>query len=249
MTEKGLNKANAEVLKADILEKWNPERFGLVRFPHVVGKLDNVLDFEKPFRNVLDMPIKLPHSDIRIPDDLQRESLLNLIEQAVEFEKSINPNFDDYYMYLTVHHSTVRKGVTQRRAGAHIDGMQGERYSEKLPVCHSYLVSNNTPTRFFNHSFQTDLCEKTQNWFYEMDKVKDYEKSSLSVPFEINFMTAYSVHESTPTPEDTTRTFMRLEFSLKKFDRTGNTVNNKFSIEWEYQDRSIPSHLKTELFN
>ena len=247
--EKFISNDNLKLLQEDILESWNPERFGLVRYPHVVGELKEKKDLLKSMPSVLDMPIKIPNSEVRIPENLNRASIQEIVDTCLEFEKKINPNWQDYYLYLTVHHSFVEAAKTQRRAGAHIDGMQGVRYPEKFPVCHSYLVSNAVPTRFFNHTFPTDLCEKSQNWFYEFDKVKDYQDSSLSKPFEINLMTAYSVHESTPATEDTIRTFIRLEFSRKKFDRRGNSINPLFDLDWDYQERSIPAHLAIENFN
>lgn len=195
------------------------------------------------------MPIKIPNSDIRIPNQLNNASINEIVTTCLNFEKKINSKWQEYYLYLTVHHSFVAASETQRREGAHIDGMQGTRYHEKFPVCHSYIVSNIVPTRFFNHKFPSNLSEEAQNWFYEFDKVKDYRKSSLTKPFEINLMTAYSVHESTPAIEDVTRTFVRLEFSRKVFDRLGNTINPLFDLDWNYQERSMPSHLAVENFD
>lgn len=244
-----MNKYNVALLTEDIRKDWDPNRFALIRYPEPIAEIQEKDCFVKEIRNVLDMPIKIPGSDVRIPEDLQTASMLEIINTCLNFEKEINPNIEDYYVYVTVHHSFVEKETTQRRAGAHIDGMQGERYPEKMPVCHSYIVSNEVPTRFFYHPFPRNLCEKTQNWFYEFDKKKNENMSVLSKPFEINLMTAYSVHESTQATTDAVRTFVRLEFSQKKFDRTGNTVNPLFDLNWDYQDRSIPEHLKKEIFN
>lgn len=44
-------------------------------------------------------------------------------------------------------------------------------------------------------------------------------------------MTAYNVHESTAASTSGLRTFVRLEFSLKKFDREGNTINPLFELD------------------
>lgn len=242
---------NVKVLTEDINQIWNPKRFELIREPHVIGEITQKEDFLKGIQSVLDMPIKIPNSDIRIPSDLDTPSIREIVDKALEFEKGINPNWNNYYTYLTVHHSFVESDSTQRRAGAHIDGMQGVRYKDKLPVCHSYLVSNAIPTCFFNHPFPSNLDERTQNWFYEFDRVKDYTKATYSKPFEINLMTAYSVHESTFAKEDTLRTFVRLEFSLKEFNRIGNSINPLFKDElnWKYQDLSIPKHLAINEFN
>lgn len=245
-----LNKLeNLAILKEDINQVWNPERFNLTRNPHVIGSIKQKEDFLKDIRSVLDMPIKIPNSDILIPKDIDTPSIREIVDKALAFEQTINPNWGNYYTYLTIHHSFVKANSTQRRAGAHIDGMQGVCYKEKLPVCHSYLVSNTTPTCFFNHPFPSNLDEATQNWFYEFDKVKDYTKASYSKPFEINLMTAYSVHESTFAKEDTVRTFVRIEFSLKEFNRIGNTINSLFNLDWRYEDLSIPKNLAIDNFD
>lgn len=240
---------NFSILKEDIENVWDPKRFGIVRYPLEVCELENKKDFSEEVDSVLDMPIKLPNTDIKVPHNLRKKSIMEIIEKCVEFEKNINPNWEDYYIYLTVHHSFVKKEESQRRTGAHIDGMQGEKYKKKMKVCHSYIVSDAVPTRFFNQNLPTNLCEKTQNWFYEFDKVKDYSKSNLSKPFIINLMTAYSLHQSELSKEDTTRTFVRLEFSLKQFNRIGNTKNELFDLDWEFVERDIPDHLKKDIFN
>lgn len=79
--------------------------------------------------------------------------------------------------------------------------------------------------------------------------MKDYDRSSLGKNLEINLMTAYSVHESTVADESCERTFVRLEFSRKTFNRVGNSVNELFDTGWEYVDLSIPDHLKIEKFD
>lgn len=241
--------ANLEVLKEDIQNIWNPQRFGILRAPHVVGRVQDAARFGSKKRSVLDMPIKIPGSDVRLPKDLQGVGLEEVIDQCVAFEKTINAGYDAYYLYLTVHQSDVKASTTQRRAGAHIDGMQGERYPEKFEVCHSYLVSDAIPTRFFVQEFPTDLCELTQNWFYEFDRVKNPNCAVMSKNLEINLMTAYNVHESTEATEDVRRTFIRLEFSKKQFNRLGNTPNERFDLDWTFEERGIPKHLQVETFS
>lgn len=247
LSELGL--ANLEVLKADINGVWDPKRFELLRFPYVVGRVGDEAKFGSTKRSVLDMPIKVPGSDIRLPEDLRDRGLEEIIDRCVEFEKSINAGYDEYYLYLTVHQSDVEASKTQRRAGAHIDGMQGERYPEKFEVCHSYLVNDAVPTRFYVQEFPSDLCELTQNWFYEFDRVKDADRAVMSENLEINLMTAYNVHESTEALEDVRRTFVRLEFSKKQFNRVENTVNELFDLNWTYEERGIPKHLQIGAFD
>jgi hypothetical protein len=231
------------VLKTDILNVWEPERFAVERKPIRIGSVTDKNDFQKEISSCLDMPIKLPYGDIVIP--YESDSVKNIIEQCVDFEKTVNPFYNKYYIYLTIHQKWVKKGETQRNHGAHFDGMQGVRYTNKIPVCHSYLVSDSIPTHFFVQPFPTDLDEDKHNWFDSFAKVTDNNKAVYTKPFDIYFMTAYNVHECTYAEEDTFRTFVRVEFSLKQFNRNGNSVNPNLESGFIYEDRNIPQHLIT----
>ena len=126
------------------------------------------------------------------------------------------------------------------------DGMQGAAYPRKLPVCHSYIVCDTLPTRFYVQGFGTKyLNEIKNNWFVELGKQATIEKVFYPKPFDIFLMTAYQVHEAVPASVSTWRTFMRIEFTLKQYNRVGNTVNPLIPVDWKFVDREIPKYLRT----
>src|ERR1051326_1055939 len=99
-----------ELLASDIAHLWDVSSFNKERWPYKVGDVEkSVLDSQKP--NVLDMPIKLPGGDMRIPlsDDVKK-----IVQQCFEFEKSINPRWEEYYCYLTINQGWVEPHTTQR---------------------------------------------------------------------------------------------------------------------------------------
>ena len=231
-----------ETFNKEILGKWNPKNFGKENIPEIVGEIDNKKIFSNPGKvSVLDMLVKLPNGDIKIP--FKDKSINEIVDRVIKHEKEINPNWENYYMYLTLHQSFVKKGDSQRRGGAHFDGMQGSNYKDKLPICHSYIISDEVPTVFHTNPFDTsDLTDK-DNWFKKLSKQVDDDYNYNIKPYTIYFMTAYHLHSAMPTDKDTFRTFVRIEFSLKKFDREDNTRNPLINVKWNWKNRDIPKGL------
>ncbi len=195
---------------------------------------------------MLDLPIKLPSGAFCLPDVHNNtiSVLKALLIVVLNKEKQINPNWQNYYCYLTTNQGYVGAGQSQRNGGAHFDGMQGVRYEEKLPVCHQYLISSCNPTIYYPHTFNFDrLDDNKHNFFTECDKQKQLDKAFTAKSNCLYLQTAYCVHESPPAKEDCFRSFIRIEFSLKKFNRIGNTINPYLKTDWTYEPQPIPAHL------
>ncbi|MBD1807333.1 hypothetical protein H6F98_18030 [Microcoleus sp. FACHB-SPT15] len=234
-------------LLEDISSCWNPERFSIARYPQYVGTLINKSAFLSKKVSCLDMLIKKPFSNIRLP--YSDRSIIEIVDICLEYEKNINPNWNHYYTYLTIDQRLVKPGFTHRREGIHFDGMQGVAYRKKMPVCHSYIVFDTLPTRFYTHKFMAiHLSEARNNWFFELEQQAKKEIVFCPNPFDIFLMTAYQIHEAVPAINFTTRTFVRVEFTLKKYNRIGNTVNPLLGIDWQFVDREIPVHLRKKQF-
>lgn len=221
---------------------WNPERFQAEQRPTLVGEIAAKEQFSSRLPSCLDMPIKMPGGEFRIP--YRNRAVAEFIQRCVEHEKTINSQIDQCHAYLTIDQRFIDPGKTHRRGGAHFDGMQGERYASRLPADHSYVVSDVNPTKFYMHPFTAQgLSAKHHNWFRELAKQTDQSKTFAPAPYTIYMMTAYQMHESPVAAEPGMRTFMRLEFSRKMFDRIGNTKNPLIDTGWNYKDRPIPPHL------
>ena len=217
-------------------------RFQDLQSPDRVGEITHRSEFSSSLPSCLDMPIKFPKGDIRLP--YTNKAVSEFVARCIEYEKSINPDLGNYYCYLTIDQRTVKAGSTHRNPGAHFDGMQGVEYLDKLPADHSYIVCDFNPTHFYNQNFDPrNLDMKWDNWFKELSKQIDDRKLFIPNPFEIYLMSAYQMHTSPVIPEIHQRTLMRMEFSLKKFNRVGNTINPLLKTEWKYIPRPIPKHL------
>ncbi len=76
-----------------------------------------------------------------------------------------------------------------------------------------------------------------------MDRQKKPESVLLTNEYEIYLMNAYLVHEGTEARQAGFRTFLRVSFDVKEFDRLGNTHNPMFDYNWGMAPRETQSGL------
>ncbi|ESZ91108.1 hypothetical protein SBOR_8508 [Sclerotinia borealis F-4128] len=228
----------------DINQGWNSENFLTPRIPVVIDTVSDKPQFDLlGVPRCIHLPIKMAHSDIRVPNNyLQfRETL----EKIFDAEMAINSAYEKYYAYLTVDQLHIRAGQSQRVSGLHVDGLPRDRtHPEKHPIDHAYLVANTLPSRFFAHPFDMRPYDLQTHHFYNIfERLGDIKKSFQAQPYEINLMNAYSVHDSPVADRDYMRTIVRVEFSVLQFDRVGNSHNPCFEYRWDMIPRPIPERL------
>jgi len=237
---------NLKTLINDINNIWDEKQFQIIREPILIKTINDINKMESLPR-VLDMPIKMNNSDeIILPSEFQKnDKIKEIISEILKYEKDINKNWEDYYIYLTYDKKMIEPHNTHRREGWHIDGLQSINYPNKMKVCHSYLLSDCLETEFAIQSFDVSKLEYDKhNWFNELGKqvksknIKTYGHNKLVC------MTAYQVHRCNKTEEEKFRNFIRIEFSLKEFNRIGNTINENLKTNWNYIRRDIPTNLK-----
>lgn len=229
----------------DLHTVWDISKFQVARVPLEVGELVDRHAFQCPTIRILDMPIKLAGSnDYKIPNEVT--PFINTIQMIVDHEHSIlsEQQLLSYHAYLTIDQSEVKVGTMQRKPGAHVDGFQGARISPKTLINHSYVVSNGTPTVFYPHSFNfSHLNEGIHDCFLEMDAQAKEDKAMLSKPYFIYLMDAYTVHRAEIATKNCFRTFLRISYDVKEFDRLGNTINPLLSYSWNMVPREVQSTL------
>lgn len=150
---------------------WDLENFKIPRRPVELGR---VPEDERPriaasgMPRTLDMPIKFPGSEFRVPAEFAQ--LRWLIQRVADIELQINPrHYDEYYCYMTVDQGPVRPGTLQREAPCHVDGFQGARWRPKVRINHTYTVTDCLPTAYYVQPFDfSALDEARHNFFWEM---------------------------------------------------------------------------------
>lgn len=227
---------------ATLLKPWNLKYLLTPHKPVKIAGIEDRASFSKPVTSVLNMPIKLLGGQVTVPKEL--EQFREFLQKVIDHEKAVNPDFDDYYMYFTVDQHPVKKGSTHRRPGVHIDGVQGARYAVKLPPEHLYSASDALGTVFYDQSFDlTALDPAKQHVHAELERQALEINARATPDFDIAFWDSYSVHRADLAKEDLLRTFVRVEFSKKKYDSEGDTVNPALDYHWERVARPIPADL------
>jgi hypothetical protein len=243
-------------------QPWDPGKYLIARAPIDIGVVSD-LDafaaalppavFENSFCQagtpVLDMPIKFPESLFRLPPELQRHA--GAVQQIIDYEKAVNEFVDRYFCYLTIDQAWVRGGEFHRRPGAHFDGIQGARYATKLWPDHCYIVSSDagTGTTFYVQGFDFRNADVAAvNWRPLVSLQANEQNTLFAEAGHIYMIDAYVAHRCTQSLTDVRRTFLRVEFSLKVYDKLGNSVNPLFqdqpSYPWQYVDRPLPAGLR-----
>lgn len=196
---------------------------------------------KQPLPRCLDLPLRLKgESDYHIPEEWT--SLLPLLVRIFKHEHGSNPNWkDDYFTYMTIDSSLVETGQQQRRGGLHVDGFQGARIKNKTKVTRNYVASSNGGTRFYPQLFESNINESVFNLFTHFEKqARDF----IVVPENtVTFMDAYSVHESGLARRGGLRTFLRVTYDCKEFDRLGNSHNSMIDYSWPMVKRTTQQGL------
>lgn len=230
---------------------WDIEEFNKVNLPEVIGQISNKEAFSK-FNNirVLDMPIYMPGQGWGIPNDITQ--FLEPIELACKSEERFGNFFKDHYVYITVDQKVVEKGNTGRRAGAHSDAyieskLTGNQIDltfenadiikqEEGEVSHTYIVTDIFPTEFFDAKFpleKTD-CDSAMQTFDEIAK----QSKVITYPtYTLLRLDPFIVHQAAIATETARRTFVKISFSRKQYNREGNTHNDLFDYNWKMAKR------------
>ncbi len=221
---------------------WNEKEFEKINLPQIIERLSE--DEKKIFSipqdcRILDLPIKMKDNlEFRLP--LEIIELKSMIQKIANHAYSMNKNFNDYYCYLTIDKKEVLPNQTGRKAGIHVDGFQGA----PLPIDHSYIIYDNNPTLFYKQPFSVKNWDRScHNYFQGFEKQKRIENIIKYPNYEILFIDAYCLHESAIIINETRRTFFRMSFSVREFDRLGNAHNPMFDYNWNMQPRDTQSTL------
>ena len=223
---------------------FNKKRFRRAGVFRNIAEIGGKFSFSK-FGGIrcLDLPIKMAGSkEYRIPKEFAQ--FIEPISDMVAFENAHNKNSIDFYAYLTIDQSKTKKNETHRTSGLHVDGFQGARINPKVACDRSYIVTDCDCPSFWNQSFETveTMDDSTRNIFHEFDRTKHYSAEIKCLPYNIYFMDSYAVHSANSSIKPS-RTFCRLSFSIRQYDRLGNSHNNCFDYKWDMVERNIAANL------
>jgi hypothetical protein len=210
------------------------------RSPEPLPEVD-LTPLESSYPRCLDMPIRMAgRSGYYLP--YEWIGLKPLLEELIGIEHQHNDNWREYYTYITVDCKYVKPEEQQRHGGLHVDGFQGSRITRKTKITRNYVMTTNGGTRFYPQPFI--VADETKfNVFQGFDlQAEDFIVAEENTAY---FMDAYTVHESGFASREGIRTFLRLTYDLKKFDRSGNTHNSMIDYHWDMFDRKVHDTVAT----
>lgn len=241
-------------IKQDPVEKipflntlWNDNNFNNIHLPMQLGSLNSAAQWYFSYPNdlrILDMPIKFPGSNqYKIPKEISQ--FLSIISKAACYEHAMNESINDYFCYITVDQKLIPKGNHTRKGGLHVDGFQGARIPEPLMIDHSYIIYNKFPPIFYNQEFEVlPSWDKTCHNYFQGFQEQAKEKNQVTYsPYEILLINAYCLHESSKAQAEEYRTFFRMSYTVREFDRLGNAHNPMFDYKWNMLPRNIQHSL------
>lgn len=243
-----------------VARTWDLDYFKMENLPIVVGTLEAQLYFtvSRGVR-VLDMPIKMPGTDIRFGNGDIAAIAQEAVLMAAIHETAVAPGgIDDYYCYITIDQKPVSPFKSQRRPGWHSDayivddeGVQLDVIPENKEhiekhlgrlVDRTYICYDILPTKFLPGPFPLDGidandCDEVLASFDEMAAGQD---PITYPPYTVLCLDPYDVHAAAtnPTMGKMQRTFIKISFSKERFNREGNTHNDAFDYKWTMVPRA-----------
>lgn len=240
--------ANASVRTIESMNSvWDQTKFGEIHGPvsvrHDISIFPNHQRFNVP--RILDMPVKFPHNDqIIIPGECS-SAVERFVMHSSLAEQANNPNFNQYYAYLTVDSHILHAGETHRHCGFHVDGFQGSRIVDKTLLNHSYIATDVIGTEWLCQSMPTDWSTDTDDFFKGWDANADVDCVIKLRTNKIYMLSPYVIHRCPVyRGPSVLRTFYRLSFDVRPFDRLGNTHNPHFDYDWDMVPRNKSAELK-----
>jgi len=228
----------------DIFSKkmWDINYYDQVNLPIVLGKLDDTTLFSQADRNnpirFLDLPIFMPGQGWKIPGILSQ--FREVIAKAVDFEKEVNPHFeDDHYVYITIDQGLVPPHTRQRRAGWHADSFRNvdsRKRGVELPTDNLYVICDCCPTVFvpgpapFNEVDPENLDQVLEHFTTIAEK-----QSFIMYPnHTLIKMDPYCIHNAGHNNSEETllRTFVKISISKTRYRKLGNMTNQLFQYNW-----------------
>jgi hypothetical protein len=178
--------------------------------------------------------------------EIDSDSIKQFVNYCIEESKKLDLNWSNRYCYITIDQKDVIKDKSQREAGWHIDGMQGDEVNEKKPADFQFIWSDETPTKFCTQLFNTQKLDTSiHNVFNFLGNQVKNETCYLLEKNKIYLMNAYHLHTATLSNKNTHRKFVRVSFTNTPITSIKMTINN--SINYNYKIHQTTGNIPKNL--
>jgi len=209
------------------------------RLPFVVGEVERRRLFSRrraAHRRIEFEIIKKPKGDIFLPHEWNDKSIVEIIEKVFKFEQSINPNWDDYWVDLTIrndvyseYYNYVVPPPLHRDGKSEFPKEHDGDYSKVFPASHYYLVYDSAPTLFYEIDFSSlgtnPNNSEVYDYLFSLYSFLSDHQERIFDPYKILAVSGYQIHivNSLARRQLKTflgwkkrRTFVRIGFSMTR---------------------------------
>ena len=225
--------------------KWNISNFNKKNLPKYIGSIKNKDLFSKRNPNSyiwsLNMPIKMPHSEVKIPKLYNQFS--EFLGRVFRNEIKTNPYYDKFYAYLTIDQRKVRPFTSQRRSDWHSDSVRNIKtdntYDESIYICYDNLPTVFTDAKLDFNKLPTLKSNRILSDF--INKSCTQSDHFLHDNYSILHFDPYSLHRENINNDSVNinRTYVKVTFSKDQYNIEGNCHNYYFNYEWDSFPRTL----------
>jgi hypothetical protein len=136
-------------------------------------------------------------------------------------------------VYLTAKRMHQVGGCSFNRMGYHSDGFLTDDIN--------YVWCDKNPTVFNFSPFKLTLDDKVS--MQEMEDQANEEAIEIYPENSLLRLDQFNIHKVSETKGLTLRTFVKVSFSLDKYDLKGNSKNYLIDYDWEMRDRALDRNI------
>lgn len=199
-----------------------PTQYGLAADP--------LMEFDPrwdEFMHYLYLPVKMPGTDVRIPERL---GFLSDVIDKIEGSGGAFGVFDDDYVYITARRGFATPDNPLNRPGWHCDGFGTDDIN--------FVWSDCYPTRVAVQPFHAISTDHKRS-LAQFDEQVDLDFVHPLEPKVVSIMNPFVVHATPIIPEGgCMRSFFKISVSDHKYNLLGNSHNYLFDYDWKMYDRS-----------
>lgn len=253
LVEKYMRQANKEHPNHESLFSrvpWDLSALKQINLPIKIAPLQTMTEkqaFNSPLTaQVFDMPFYMPEQGYKIPQELA--PYVPFLAKCVAAEALANPKIKHYNAYVTIDCGVVAPQAFARRQGLHLDGFltSANRLShpgKTLWGDNTYIMSSQKElmTEFYPGPFDlsyvdTDSPQAVLDALASQGKHMSYIQGDAYCLYRMNTNNVHAVHPNL-TGTYLLRTFMKVTFSERLFNRSGNTINPLLNYRYTYIPR------------
>lgn len=230
--------------------RWDTSQLNRINLPVVIGSVaaEHRSAFSDPNKfQIFDMPIYMPGQGWKIPAAFA--PIMPVLAKITAAESLANPAINHCNVYLTLDSGIVFPNGYARREGLHVDGFLTN--ANAIPNKEGIIWSDNTYIISDASDLQTELypgpfdlsnvdnnnVREVLQAFSEQGKDMPYQQSNA---YDMVRLTTNNVHAVHPnqTDHNIQRSFLKMTFSERLFNRGGNTVNPHLNYRFTYVPRT-----------